>query len=67
MHLTLNMSNALHSIILSYYSYIIKGAKKVVASMVHPVAPWEVQFMGIVIEHKQYYDEKCTSCCGHCS
>ena len=29
------------------------------------VTLWEVQFMGIVIEHKQYYDEKCTSCSRH--
>ena len=25
------------------------------------VAPWEVQFPCIVIENKQYYNEKCTS------
>ena len=27
--------------------------------------PWEEQFIGIVIEQKKYYNEKCISCSRH--
>ena len=51
----------------------MKGVKKVYGYVYGPnqsgsswdsppgVAPWEVQFQDTVIEHKQYYDEKCMS------